>query len=75
MEFDGDKNCASDIYKGVSVKIVLLSPATDVGHVTEGAVEEDLTDDDGTKDPSFMKGRQDIVTGDFNPPENIMPNK
>ena len=36
-------------------------------------MEEDLTDDDGTKDPIFMPGRHDIDSDDFNPPENIMP--
>ena len=37
-----------------------MSPATDAGHATEGAVEEDLTDNDSTKDPIFMPGRHDI---------------
>ena len=36
-------------------------------------MEEDLTDDDSTKDPSFMTGRQDIDSDDSNPPKNIMP--
>ena len=62
-----------DIYKGVWVKIVLLSQATDEGHATEGAVEEDLTNDDNTRDPIFMPGRHDINSDDSNPPENIMP--
>ena len=50
-----------------------MSPATDAGHATEGAVEEDLTDDGSTKDPSCVTGRQDIDSGDSNPPKNIMP--
>ena len=65
----------SDICKGVSVKIVLLSPAADEGHVAEDAVEEDLTDEDSTMDPIFMTGRHDIDSDDSNPPENIMPTK
>ena len=33
-------------------------------------MEEDLTDDDSTKDPNFIPGGQDI---DSNPSESIMP--
>ena len=36
-------------------------------------MEEDLTDDDSTKDPSCRTERQDIDCGDSNPPENIIP--
>ena len=36
-------------------------------------MEEDLTDDDITKDPSCMTGRQDIDSGDSILPKNIMP--
>ena len=43
--------------KVLKEKIVLLSRATDAGHATEGAVEEDLADNDSTKDPIFMPGR------------------
>ena len=32
-------------------------------------MEEDLTDDDSTKDPSCVTGRQDIDSGDSNPPD------
>ena len=39
----------------------------------KGLVEEDLTDDDSTKDPIFMPRRHDIDSDDSNPPENIMP--
>ena len=52
-----------------------MSLATDAGHATEGAVEEDLTDNDSSKDPIFMPGRHDIDFDDSNPPENIMPAK
>ena len=52
-----------------------MSPASDAGDATEGAVEEDMTDNDSTKDPIFMPGRHDIDSEDSNPPENIMPTK
>ena len=50
-----------------------MSPATDAGHATEVTLEEDLTDDDITKDPNFMPRRQDIDSDYSNPPENIVP--
>ena len=50
------------------------SLATDAGHATEGAVEEDLTDNDSSKDPIFMPRRQDIDSDDFNPTENMPTN-
>ena len=36
-------------------------------------MEEDLTDDDSTKDPISMPGRHDIDSDDSNPAENTMP--
>ena len=51
-----------------------MSLATDAGHATEGAVEEDLTDNDSSKDPIFMPRRQDIDSDDFNPTENMPTN-
>ena len=36
-------------------------------------MEENLTDNDSTKDPIFMPGRHDIDSDDSNAPENIMP--
>ena len=65
------------MYKGVYVKKkkFFCFPATDAGHATEGAVEEDLTDNDSTKDPVFMPWRHDIDSDDPNPPENVMPAK
>ena len=36
-------------------------------------MEEDLTDNDSTKDPIFMPGRHDIDSDDSSPSENIMP--
>ena len=39
----------------------------------KGLVEEDLTDNDSSKDPVFMPRRHDIDSDDSNPPENIMP--
>ena len=38
-------------------------------------MEEDLTDNDSSKDPIFMPGRHDIDSDDSNAPENIMPAK
>ena len=38
-------------------------------------MEEDLTDDDSTKDPNFMPGGQNIDSDDSNLPENIILTK